>query len=208
MSMGMSRFPDPYQTRDDLSHATVFLIALLLLVVVGSVLYFGNAWLFAPVGASTLVSGSVSTAVGAIHPSTPAPVPSFTAPTEVPPLAGIVIVPTPGPATATAIAKASVTPAPATPAASPSPGAAKPAPPAATPTPQPSPTLNAHIGNTGGDGVFLRHTPNLNDKWIALADNTRVTLTGAQADGDGQHWFQARDPRGDVGWIPAQYLLS
>jgi hypothetical protein len=47
----------------------------------------------------------------------------------------------------------------------------------------------------------------LTDKWAAWADNTQLTLLGAEADGDGQHWVQVRDPRGNVGWVPAQFIV-
>jgi hypothetical protein len=44
------------------------------------------------------------------------------------------------------------------------------------------------------------------DKWVAWADNTQLTLLGDEADGDGQHWVQVRDPSGNVGWVPAQFI--
>lgn len=200
MGMGMSRFPDPYESRDDLSHATVFLVVLLLLLSVGAILFFGNAWLFAPVQVPTFLSTSAGGIQAASTPL-PAEPPSFVAPTPVPPLAGVPFKPTPN----------------GTPTATPRPGATKPA--SASPTAQPTasgahatPTRTAqpsvaHVGNTGGDGVYLRHTPHLSDTWIAWRDGTPLTLTGAEADGDGQHWYQVKDPKGDVGWMPAQYVI-
>ncbi|MGH2459472.1 MAG: hypothetical protein ACRDIY_11470 [Chloroflexota bacterium] len=200
MGMGMSRFPDPYDTRDDLSHAAVFLIVLLLLLSVGTILFFGNAWLFAPVQ----IPSFLSTSANGIHAaSTPRPAepPSFSAPTPVPPLAGVPFKPTPNgtptatphPSAATAASKA------------PTPGKPTTTPPSATPARTAVPT--ARVGNTGGDGVYLRHTPHLSDAWIAWRDGTPLILTGAEADGDGEHWYQVRDPRGDVGWMPAQYVV-
>jgi len=194
MGMGMSRFPDPYESRDDLSHATVFLVVLLLLLSVGAILFFGNAWLFAPVQAPSFLSSSAQSIRSATQ-STPAEPPSFVAPTPVPPLAGVPFKPTPNgtqtstPATATATQPAA-TPTPSTPTPT-------------TPTPQPI----ARVGNTGGDGVYLRHTPHLADVWIAWRDGTPLTLTGGEADGDGEHWLQVRDPRGNVGWVPARYVI-
>jgi hypothetical protein len=73
--------------------------------------------------------------------------------------------------------------------------------------PAPAPPSSGRVGNTGGDGVFLRHSPRLADRWIAWADNTPLTLLGAEADGDGQHWLQVRDPHNDVGWVPAQFVM-
>lgn len=194
MSTGMSRFPDPYETRDDVSHATVFLVVLLLLLSVGAILFFGNAWLFAPVQAPSFLSTSASAIRSATN-ATPAGLPTFVAPTPPPPLAGVPFKPTPnGTQTATA------------PAASPTPtqGTATPSRTVtATVTAQPV----ARVGNTGGDGAYLRHSPQLNDKWIAWRDNTPLVLMGGEADGDGEHWLQVRDPRGNVGWIPARYVV-
>ncbi len=198
MSTGMSRFPDPYETRDDLSHATVFLVVLLLLLSVGAILFFGNAWLFAPVQAPSFLSTSAST-IRAASGATPAEPPTFVAPTPVPPLAGVPFKPTPS-------GTQTPTPAPATPthvSTTPSPVATSSA--TASPTATPQPVVR--VGNTGGDGVYLRHTPRLDDKWFAWRDNTPLVLTGAEADGDGEHWLQVRDPRGNVGWVPARYVV-
>lgn len=194
MSLGMSRFPDPYKARDDLSHAAVFLVVLLLLVVVGAVLFFGNAWVFAPSDLTSRILASPTARNTSNSRSTPGAPPAFSAPTSVPPLAGVLIQPTPGPtmpATATARPSNATVTVPPTP------------PPQATSTPLPV----AHIGNTGGDGAYLRHTPHLADHWVAWHDNTPVVLLGNQTDGDGQHWLQVRDPLNNVGWMPAQYVV-
>jgi hypothetical protein len=188
MGLGSSRFPDPYQSRGDLSHATVFFIVLMLIIAIGSILFFGSTWVFAPIAVPASLNMS---AVGASRmpvAPTPGSAPTFTAPTPVPPLAGVPYHPQPS---VTAVGTASN--APAAPPPTPSPG---------TPTPQ----ATAVIANTGGDGVYLRHTPHLADRWIAWPDNTRLVLLGNEADGDGQHWFQVRDPKGDVAWVPAQFV--
>src|SRR5712692_9900991 len=140
--MGMSRFPDPYQTRDDLSHATVFLIALLLLITVGGVLFFGNSWLFAP---ASVASGAtiLPTSVARV-PSrpTPAPVPTFGAPTPVPPLSGALLFPTAFPSTSpTPRGSTFATPAPSN-------GLST-----ALPTVPPL-QQTGRVANTNGDGVF------------------------------------------------------
>lgn len=209
MGMGMSRFPDPYESRDDLSHATVFLVVLVLLLSVGAILFFGNAWLFAPVQAPSFLSTSSTTPLRSTGPPTPAEPPTFTAPTPVPPLAGIPFKPTPnGTPTVTPTAKS-----PANGASTATPGPNTPTPQSTTPTSatatpsHPTPSPAAHVGNTGGDGAYLRHTPRLTDTWVAWRDNTPLTLTGAEADGDGEHWLQVRDPKGDAGWMPARYVI-
>jgi hypothetical protein len=64
------------------------------------------------------------------------------------------------------------------------------------------------IANTSGDGVFIRRTPKLADRIVAWPDNTIVEFTGETAEGDGTKWSKVRDPRGNVGWIPSQYLVT
>ncbi len=204
MGMGMSRFPDPYETRDDLGHATVFLVALLILIGIAAILFYGNAWLFAPVNLQTLSANSLKSTVQVLPTSQATTVgpPTFTAPTPVPPLAGI---PIQTPQSGSSPAK----PPSATPTPRPSQTAA--ATPYPTERPSPTPTKTSdigHVANTGGDGVYLRHTPKLADKWVALPDNTSLVLLGAQAEGDGEHWVQVRDSQGDVGWVPSRYVAQ
>jgi len=207
MGMGMSRFPDPYESRDDLGHATVFLVALLILVGIAAILFFGNAWLFAPVNPQSLFSAAgarsaTQSQVAPVSQETPARAPTFTAPSPVPPLAGIPIQPTPnGTPGKTATPTPKVTPT-STAATSPTAKPQQTAAPTATSVP-----VTAHVGNTGGDGVYLRHTPRMTDKWVSWPDNTPLVLLGGEADGDGQHWLQVRDPRGNVGWVPAQFVV-
>lgn len=204
MGLGMSRFPDPYQTRDDLSHATVFLVVLLLLIAVGAVLFFGNSWAFAPSSLMGQLRASPAADTQGERPGNGAG-PNFTAPTSVPPLAGIPYQPTSDHPLTPGATPAGQTPTPA-PALSATPQPAT-ASPAATPTPpKPTPSVAARVANTGGDGVYLRHSPRLNDLWVAWPDNTPLTLQGPEADADGTHWLQVRDPKGNVGWVPAQYV--
>jgi len=207
MDAGASRFPDPYRRRDDLGHATVFLVVLLLLIAIGAVLFFGNAWVFSPPSSVTSLGMPSNQAVPDLN-LTPAAQPTFGAPTPVPALVGIPYQPTPKPGETP---RATNTPAPT---ASPQGATNGNSGPTPTPTPvqvtTPTPAAIAnqtgYIANTGGDGVYLRHTPKLSDTWVAWPDNTKLTILGAEANGDGTHWVQVRDPRGDVGWVPAQYI--
>jgi hypothetical protein len=95
MNAEFPRFPDPYEHRSDVGTATVFLMVLLLIVAIGGMLFVGNFWVLAPIDASTLTSSALSIASGAaptpVIPAsrTPASNPAFTAPTPVPPLAGV-----------------------------------------------------------------------------------------------------------------------
>lgn len=192
MRTGMNRFPDPYQSRTDVSHATVFLIVVLLIIAIAAILFFGNAWVFAPPNLSSISSlTSVGSPPQAVS-TQGSPVlagPTFTAPTPAPPLAGVPVQ-----------AKPSMTATPA------KPGQATPTPPGPAVTPTPSLGSTGVVANTGGDGVYLRHTPHLADRWVAWPDNTPLKLLGPVAQGDGQSWVQVRDPRGDVGWVPVQYV--
>jgi hypothetical protein len=62
------------------------------------------------------------------------------------------------------------------------------------------------VANTDGDGVYLRRTPVLSDTWIAWPDGTRLILIGDLTDGQGIQWYQVRDPKNHVGWVPAKYV--
>lgn len=92
-------------------------------------------------------------------------------------------------------------------------------PPVATPTPPPTatavpPTATVApprnvwvvVGNTGGEGVFIRRTPRMPDKVTAWPDGTRLQVIGPDQDNEGVHWKQVRDPKGQTGFVPAQYV--
>jgi hypothetical protein len=64
------------------------------------------------------------------------------------------------------------------------------------------------VANTGGEGVYLRRTPRLDDRLVAWPDNTRLQDLGEQATGDGLSWRKVRDPRGNVGYVPTQWLAA
>ena len=97
-----------------------------------------------------------------------------------------------------------------TPVASPSP--------TATPAPSPSPTptqANApatgqtlRVGNTDGQGVFLRRTPQMNDKVRPWLDGTPMVVVGPSVAGDGHTWQHVRAPDGTEGYIPSEYLVG
>ena len=79
--------------------------------------------------------------------------------------------------------------------------------PTVTPTVSPTPAPEMRkVGNTGGIGVYLRRTPRLTDTLVAWPEGTRLEVVGADAVGDGVRWKQVRDPCGQVGWVPAQYV--
>jgi len=85
----------------------------------------------------------------------------------------------------------------------------------ATPAPRPSPTPAAaaaaqtvYVGNTDGEGVYLRNTPAMADRLQAYADGTPLQIIGDDVDGDGQHWHHVRAPDGTEGYVPSMYTVD
>lgn len=100
------------------------------------------------------------------------------------------------------------------PAALPTPTEA-PAPAVVAPTPAPTtapPTATAPavariyvVANTGGQGVYLRRTANIEDRDTAYADGTALIQVGPDVQAGGLTWHHVRAPDGKVGFVPAQY---
>lgn len=78
---------------------------------------------------------------------------------------------------------------------------------AATPTPSAPGAVYFIVGNTGGDGVYLRRTPRLADRDRAYPDGTKLEQIGPDQDADGRRWHHVRAPDGRTGWVPSQYAL-
>ena len=98
----------------------------------------------------------------------------------------------------------------------------------ATPIAQPSPTLSPaptkaapessptaetlgqtyYVANTDGDGVFIRRTRNLDDKIKAWPDGTVMIELSGGTEGENRLWRHVRDPDGNEGYVPAQYLVE
>jgi hypothetical protein len=72
------------------------------------------------------------------------------------------------------------------------------------PTPTPVPVVL--IVSADGDGVFIRITPEKPDRYKAWADGTAMVVVGDDRSTGGRTWKNVRDPDGNVGWIPDQYL--
>jgi hypothetical protein len=64
------------------------------------------------------------------------------------------------------------------------------------------------VGNTDGQGVFVRKTPVMADRVRAYPDNTPLTIVGDDVDGDGQHWKHVKTPDGLEGYVPAMYTVD
>ena len=61
------------------------------------------------------------------------------------------------------------------------------------------------VANTGGDGVYLRHTTNLEDRDTAYPDDTSLVQIGPDVQAGGITWRYVRTPDGKTGYVPAQY---
>lgn len=72
----------------------------------------------------------------------------------------------------------------------------------ATPTPQPE---VVQVGNTEGEGVYLRRTASLADRLNAYAEGTPLRIIGPDVDGDGLRWRHVATPDGGEGYVPAEY---
>ena len=65
-----------------------------------------------------------------------------------------------------------------------------------------------YVANTDGDGVYIRRTPNLEDRIKAWPDGTQMLRVGPRVTVENRIWENVRDPDGTVGFIPAQYLIT
>lgn len=86
---------------------------------------------------------------------------------------------------------------------------ASPTPPAATATATSEPELTmVWVGNTDGQGVYLRASPAMEDRVKAYADRTPLTIIDVDVDGEGMKWHHVRAPDGEEGFVPVQYTVT
>lgn len=99
----------------------------------------------------------------------------------------------------------------ATPTKAPPAQATKEAQPTIAPARVPTPTatlVTLQVGNTDGAGAFIRRTPTITDKIRAWPDGTQMLVVGDEQQSEGIAWKNVRDPDGNVGWVPSQYLVA
>jgi hypothetical protein len=73
----------------------------------------------------------------------------------------------------------------------------------------PAPSANTvYVGNTDGEGVYLRNSPAMDDKNTAYPDGTALTIIGDDVSGEGQTWKHVKAPDGTEGYVPAQYTTT
>jgi hypothetical protein len=65
-----------------------------------------------------------------------------------------------------------------------------------------------YVGNTDGEGVFLRNSPAMADQIRAYADGTPLTIIGPDVEGEGMQWHHVRAPDGTEGYVPTMYTVS
>ena len=182
-------FPNPYDKRTDSSHASIFLVVLALLVGVGVILFDGSADLV-PKDTAALFPTDLSAVLG-----------RGGATTRVTPGAGTPIAVSSDGGQAASVQK---------PQSGSVPGAAASAqvtPQAAAPTPIKTQAGSGVIANSG-NGVYLRRSPNPDDRLVAWSDGTPLALLGEETDAAGMRWVKVRDPRGNEGWLPKAYVSA
>ena len=81
---------------------------------------------------------------------------------------------------------------------------------ASAPIAEPSPTATSStlvVGNTGGDGAFIRRTPG-GDTIRAWPDGAEMVVVGEDGQAEGGTWKNVRDPDGNEGWVATEYLVE
>lgn len=80
---------------------------------------------------------------------------------------------------------------------------------APTNTPEPTPdtrTVTCVVGNTDGEGVFIRAAPQTGEKIEAWWDGSKLVQVGPDEVVGGRSWKNVRDPDGNVGFVAADYV--
>ena len=85
--------------------------------------------------------------------------------------------------------------------------------PMVAPAPESSPTAEDsgqvyYVGNTDGDGVYIRRTRHMEDKIKAWPDGTEMIEISAAVEVENRLWRHVRDPDGNEGYVPAEYLVD
>ena len=78
---------------------------------------------------------------------------------------------------------------------------------ALTPTPTQNSAKYWRVGNTDGDGVYIRKSPDNQDRIKAWPDGALMVRVGPDVIADGRTWKNVYDPDYNEGFIPAEYLV-
>ncbi len=64
------------------------------------------------------------------------------------------------------------------------------------------------VGRTNGDGVYVRRQVDSTDRIKAWPDGTKLVVVGPAVAAAGRVWRNVRDPDGNVGFVPSEYLVD
>ena len=64
------------------------------------------------------------------------------------------------------------------------------------------------VGNTGGDGVYIRRATDMADRIKAWPDDTEMVEVAGTVEAGGRIWRNVRDPDKNEGFVPDQYLVN
>ena len=83
--------------------------------------------------------------------------------------------------------------------------------PAAEPQSPPTTEVSGQVhvvGNTDGDGVYIRRSRDMEDKIKAWPDGTKMIELSAPVKVEDRLWRHVRDPDGNEGYVPAEYFVE
>jgi S1-C subfamily serine protease len=72
----------------------------------------------------------------------------------------------------------------------------------------PAVTRRVWVAHSDGQGVYLRRSPNLEDRLNAWPDGTALDVLGDAVQADGFDWLPVRAPDGQNGYVPTTYMDS
>jgi hypothetical protein len=70
------------------------------------------------------------------------------------------------------------------------------------------PVLTVYVGNTAGQGVYLRRSTASEDRLRAYPDGTPLTVFGSEVQNPEGVWLPVRAPDTIEGWVPKQYTTN
>jgi hypothetical protein len=65
-----------------------------------------------------------------------------------------------------------------------------------------------YVGETGGQDVYLYHSPTTGDRIQAYPPGTELVIVGGDVEGDGLTWHFVRAPDGTEGYVPVGDTVS
>ena len=75
-----------------------------------------------------------------------------------------------------------------------------------TPTPD-ALEVTLFVGRTNGEGVYIRRQVDSTDRIRVWPDGTKLVVVGPAVAAGGRVWRSVRDPDGNVGFVPSEYLV-